>query len=317
MEWILNNLSLEKKFCTVNDFLGCMESFLKCKFSNALLNSSTLCPRDIRSMEVVENISFADAVMLFAPKDLKSQILSWVDKNGPFWPDDREINEDDYFQYNEIDVTDMGLGECARRVIVEKSVCSFSLGNSFNTTPLSVCHGLAEEPLGFYDIDNIWLLDELIKSADSTLPPPNCWKTALEHLKQKNSSLVFSESLYEQISELPYSSTVLDRALELCRVLGDYLKSRGENGEMTADTQEIIQCHFHGDKAWFSDETDADINKFKQELTFLDTRDGTKKVYSFHGKIKTPQVRMYFEWPISPEQNDIKILYFGPKITKK
>lgn len=317
MEWILNNLSLEKKFCNVNEFLGCMDSFLKCKFSHALLNSGVLCPRDIGGVEVVESISFTKAVMSFAPKDLKTQILSWVNKNGPFWPDDREVNENDYFQYEEIDVTDMGLGECARRTIVEKNVCSFSLGSSFNTTPLSVSHGLEEEPLGLYDIDNIWLLDELLKSADATIPPPSCWKTALEHLKQKNSRLIFSTSLYEQISELPYSSTVLDRALELCRVLECYLKSRDENGEMTDESHEIIKCHFHGDKAWFSDETDADIRKFKQELTFVDSRDDSKKVYSFHGKIKTPQVRMYFEWPIPPDQNDIQILYFGPKITKK
>lgn len=317
MEWILNNLSLNKNFANTQDFLSYMEDLLKCKFSHPLLKSGILCPRDIRDIEVIENVSFSNAVLSSAPKDLKHQILSWVNKNGPFWSDDRVNNCDDYFEYEEIDVTDMGLGECARRAILTKSISSFSVAGQFDITPLKICHGLQEEPLGVYDIENIWCLDDLLKSADSALPSPRCWQTALEYLKQKNPKLIFSESLYDQISELPYSSTVLERALELCRALEDYLKSRGENGEMTAITHEIIECHFHGDKAWFSDETDADICKFKQELTFLDARDNVKKVYSFHGKIKTPQIRIYFEWPIPPEQNDIQILYFGPKITKK
>ena len=105
--------------------------------------------------------------------------------------------------------------------------------------------------------------------------------------------------------------------LELCRVLEEYLASRTEGGLGTEETDKILNEFFRGRKAWFSDETDTDKKGFEHQLKFLDTRDGERKSYSFHGKIKTPQVRVYFEWPIPPEQKDIQIVYFGPKITKK
>jgi hypothetical protein len=317
MEWILNNLSLENRFASINDFLDEITEFLKFKQANPLLKSGFLCPREIRDLKVVNNISFSQAVMSSAPKDLKYLIMSWVDKNGPFWSDDRASNDDDYFEYNQIDVTEMGLGECARREIIKSPICSFSFSGIFEFTPISIQHGLKEEVLGNYEVENLWSMEQLLLSAESSLPEPNNWKTAIGLLKHKHTKLVFADALLDQISQLPYNSTVYTRMGELCRVLEEYLGSRDLSGALTETTHELLHCHFHGEKAWFSDESDKDVNKFKDELTFLSVRDNKRKLFRFHGKIKTPQVRVYFEWPIPPEQKDIQIVYFGPKITKK
>tara|TARA_R110001606_G_scaffold395578_1_gene568113 strand:+ start:12984 stop:13190 length:207 start_codon:yes stop_codon:yes gene_type:complete len=65
---------------------------------------------------------------------------------------------------------------------------------------------------------------------------------------------------------------------ELSRVLSDYLVSNSPKGNLTHKSHELLQ-YFHGDKAWFSDETDKDVAKFEHQLKFIDVSDNTKKLY--------------------------------------
>lgn len=317
MEWILNDLSLESRYTNTADFLDDIESFLKCRSENVGINNNFYCPRGIGNVEVVKGKKFSQIIMQDAPRNLRQPIMSWVSKKGPFWCDNRTFNEDDYFEHCSIDVTDMGLGECARKAILEQRVSSYSFSGLFDNTPLVVQHGLPEEVLGVYDVPNFWTLAQLVESSQRAIPKPTKWDEAIEQLNGKYTNLIFSPCLLDQISTLPFNMTVFDRMQELCRVLEEYLTSRDESGNLTAKSHEIERLHFHGDKAWFSDESDEDKRAFEQKLKFTDSRDGVKKTYTFHGKIKTPQVRVYFEWPIKPSQNDIQIVYFGPKITKK
>jgi hypothetical protein len=317
MEWILNDLSLKNKYATATDFFSDIEEIIKLRSSNRLINDNLMCPRSIGDIEVVNKKKFSQVVFTEAPRDLKQQIITWANKNGPFWCDRKTENENDYFEYNGIDVTDSGLGECARKSVISQSVSSYSFSGLYDSSPLPVQHGLPEDVIGTYDIDNLWTTDQLIESCRGAIPEPTNWGEAIEQLRDTYQKLIFSTCLLEQISTLPFNLTVLLRMKELCRVLEDYLASRNKEGEMTPKSHEILEQHFHGDKAWFSDESDDDARKFEKQLNFIDTRDDKKKLYRFHGKIKTPQVRVYFEWPIQPEQKDIQVVYFGPKITKK
>lgn len=317
MEWILNDLSLEGRYHEVHDFVSDIEKIVKLRFSYKNINDSFLCPRNIGDIKVLGDKTFSQLVLAQAPRDLKVQIMAWVSKKGPFWCDSRTFQEDDYFEHNNIDVTDLGLGECGRKVIMEQDVTSYSFSGEYSQSPLAVQHGLSEQVFGNYEIVNLWSEEQLIASSKSALPLPVSWKTALDVLESKYVHLLFSPELIDQISTLPYNRTVFERMDELCRVLEEYLSSRTKEGEASERTIEILSEFFRGRKAWFSDETDEDKKNFEHDLKFLDSRDQKSKKYSFHGKIKTPQVRVYFEWPIPPEQKDIQIVYFGPKITKK
>lgn len=141
MEWILNELSLERRFNSVDDFLCYLVELFKVKNSHPNLIDRFLCPRNIGNIQVVADKTFAQLVMQDVPKDLKTGILSWINKTGPFWCDDRAENQDDYFEHNDVDVTDRGLGECARRVIVGSSISAFSVnGQSFDYSPITINH---------------------------------------------------------------------------------------------------------------------------------------------------------------------------------
>ncbi len=317
MEWILNELSLTGRYEASAEFLSDIEGLVKLISTNKLVNDNLYCARKIGSVEVIGNKSFAQIIYTEASKNLRQQVLNWVDRKGPYWDDDRQENEDDYFEIDGVDVTDLGLGECARRCIVDRESSSFSFPGNYDASPLVVQHGLCEDVLGRYSIQNLWGVDSFLAACLDTLPTPTTWTESIEQLQQRFTKLLFCDELLSQISILPFSLTVHRRMRELCSALEYYLESRDENGYHTEKTEEFLQNHFHGDKAWFSDETDSDASKFESELSFTDPRDGQKKLYRFHGKIKTPQVRIYFEWPVRPNSDDIAIVYFGPKITKK
>lgn len=52
-------------------------------------------------------------------------------------------------------------------------------------------------------------------------------------------------------------------------------------------------------------------------FTFADPADQTALIFCpFHGKIKTPQYRIHFPWPLAREESRLRIAYIGPKLTK-
>jgi hypothetical protein len=282
-----------------------------------VLSQQFYCSRSLGRVPVVEQFGFMQVVMRHGSRDLKSQVGSWIDRKGLFWDDNRCDNQDDYFEFNGIDVTDRGLGECARRMISGHEVGTFSLQGVYDNSPLAVQHGLAEEVLGHYHVENVWTYDALLQQAEAATPKPTNWQAAVDALKVKYANLNFVDDIYQQLAPLPFSITVYGRLGELCRVLTEYLASRDVQGHHTAQTNELLTLHFTGEKAWFTDESQTNKDKFKTALTFNNPQiNGESCLYPFHGKIKTPQVRMHFQWPILAGRDSIDIVFIGPKITK-
>jgi len=318
MEWILNDLSLNNQFSDVDDFVERMTSFLKAKSDNKILEKQLSCSTEIGNIEIFRGVTFSQVVMTMAPRNVRSQILSWASKNGPFWSDERTDNQDDYFEYESIDVTDQGLGECSRRACNDECVNSYSFEGKFSKSPLTVQHGLEEDPLGLYDINNIWGMADLEASAEDAIPQPTCWAEAIDRLKGRFSCLLLSDLVYEQMAPVPvpYSEGNFEGLVERFRILEKYFLGRTDPDVLDKSISELLNTFFKGKKAWFSDSTDDECRRFKNELTFKDLFDGKSKQFPFHGKIKTPQLRIHFEWPIPPERELIQVVYIGPKLTK-
>ena len=73
--------------------------------------------------------------------------------------------------------------------------------------------------------------------------------------------------------------------------------------------------HFHGEKSWFSDSSDSEKRKFKQDLTFPHPERAQENLFcTWHGKVKTPQYRVHFSWSFGTDP--VYVTYVGPKITK-
>ena len=90
-----------------------------------------------------------------------------------------------------------------------------------------------------------------------------------------------------------------------------------QQGKRTSGGHTLYQKYFTGAKAWFSDSSDREKAQFRNELTFPHPADPDKTIFAtWHGKVKTPQLRIHFSWPIRADK-PLYVVYAGPKITKR
>ena len=319
MEWFVNDLSLHGQFGEPAEFRSSIEPLVRLLAQRPDLRRRILCSRNLSTRSVTASMNLAECVRATQDRVFIAQVLRWISSAGPFWDDDRAANEDDYFHFEGEDVTDQGLGEAARRLVLEFRSGSFSFPHPtvvrFARTPLCVDHGLEEDPLGSYDIENWWDPEAIATAAIHSV---ESWQSLLETATSKMAALVLSDEIAAQLSPVPFHSGVAQKFLFLLGIL-QRLSEETSDGALTAAGLQLHNTFFNGQKALFTDESDRNKRDFKAELTFADPVDAAKKLFcSWHGKVKFgSQYRIHFEWPRPKGQTSIKIAYIGPKITKR
>ena len=128
--------------------------------------------------------------------------------------------------------------------------------------------------------------------------------------------MILSGEIADQLAPVPFHSGVAEKFLLLLRVL-QKLTDETREGALTEAGLELRTAFFTGEKALFTDESDANKRDFARELTFADPSDPTQELFCpWHGKVKFgSQYRIHFEWPRPRGQTRIKVVYIGPKIT--
>ncbi len=323
MQWFINDLSLDGQFPTPYEFRTAIEPLLALRRNEKYLQDHLYCSWAIGDRPVTHNHSFKQAMYALSDKTFKHLVLKWITKRGPFWDNDRYANPDDYFEFQGIDVTDQGLGEAARRCIYGINAGTYSLTGSsrfdFETSPLKVQHGLSEKPIGWLDVDNLWDIDKLKVEIANARYEPQTWKEVIEYAQHDFPRLILASGpIAEQLKAHPFSQYLASRISQLLGILDSIAEETDEDGSLSDLGIQLRDNHFVGEKAWFTDESANNKNRFKNELTFPDpAAPGDQLFCSWHGKIKTPQFRIHFEWPPPKGQRKIKVVYIGPKITKK
>ena len=319
MDLYINDLSLNGQFEDSQAFRAALEPLLRLRHHDPILRDSLYCSRKLYTRQVTKINNLQQAVLESKDKLFTGQVLNWFANSGPFWEDQRQPNKDDYFEYQTYDVTDQGLGEAARSIIAGIIASVFSFRGSsieFVQTPLLVRQGLSEAPIDMIKIDNYWTIGQLIEVLRAA-KIYNSWQDVHSEINLRFTGLIFSDDVIEHLLSIPFSKQVTKRIFELLNVLNCLVVESDENSGLSASGKELLNDHFVGKKAWFTDESTANKNNFKQGLIFFDPEDTKKKLFcTWHGKIKTPQIRIHFEWPRPKGQNNIKVVYIGPKITK-
>ncbi len=320
MEWHINELSLSGQFSNPQAFRAAIEPLLQLRNREVLLRQRLYCSRLFHTCHVTPMSDLRQAVLGTRDKNFIGLVLEWMAKSGPFWNDERISVEDDYFEYKGCDVTDQGLGEAARRKIAGTAANSFSFQGSrplFMNSPLQIVHGLPEAPIGLIDIDNYWDVGQLSAIIQSSKVYRN-WADVDIEIRRRFTHLRISDNAIEPLLPIPFSEYVTKRIFELLKVLNEVVAETDENGELSPAGKTLLSNHFVGEKAWFTDESLTNKAKFKKDMTFPDPDDLNQNIFCpWHGKIKTPQIRIHFQWPRPAAQTTIKVVYIGPKITKK
>lgn len=321
MRWYINDLSLAGQFWDVGEFLEELKRLLALRRRPDLSALRILVTRTLSDRRVTRDQGFREIMQQVHDKTLRSVVLRWLTQDGPFLDDDRQDHPDDYFEYQSYDVTDQGLGEAARRILAGTEAGTFSFDccstPPCSLSPLSVQHGLREDPFGYIPVGNVWRVEELEASALAAAPLPQNWTQAVALMRARFPNLILANTIEGVLGPHPFNLYVFERCMELLNVLHNYLASRAETGRHTDKSREIIEKHFAGGKAWFTDESISNKRDFERQLTFPDPESPEDRIFCpWHGKIKTPQYRIHFGWPVQAEDRRIKVVYIGPKITK-
>lgn len=316
-DWIINELSLAGQFKDPHSFVATFRSLLAARQKSEALRNALRCTTATMERPVCNALTLKQAVDAAGDRNIRMEAIRWFANQGPFWTAEQAVIDDDLFFFGELDVTASGLGEVARRRLLSGDSHALSFRDAvpaFDANPLLLTHGLLEQPLGRVSVPNWTDVDALLAACEQTPPQPATWEESIRALKQLYPDAWFAPNLLHFLDGEPFVPYVHERAAALIGVLYAMIATRMPDGSWSERGKELHDLHFVGDKAWFTDESDTNKVKFKQDMTF-ELRTGMKQLCGYHGKIKTPQYRIHFPWP--PKKDDpLEIAYIGPKLTK-
>ncbi len=288
-------------------------------------SASSFCSRiALGGRPATERATLREVIVSFPDADLRRLVLSWLDKQGPYWDTDRLHDSGDWYfvmnQEHETLATDSSVAECAaRRLFGNKTTALLSaLPSNFTFTPVHV--GIRDDSCiteGF-PLPNFWEKQSLTSFLESSISVNN-WNNLQAYVTKQFTELLFTNDVFQSLQATPFSIGLRDRIITLLRILDSI--SGGidpKNGKMNQSAKSLHENNFVGGKSLFSDSSDTEKSEFKSALTFLCPLTHVQTLFPWHGKIKMgAQYRIHFGWPKPDPSNKLPIVYIGPKITKR
>ncbi|MBF0550254.1 MAG: hypothetical protein HQK60_06940 [Deltaproteobacteria bacterium] len=329
MEWLVNDLSLDGQFAHPAAVRTALEPLLKLRMRDNYLLNNLYTSRRLIDRQATATANLREAVKAIKTTNLQEavkvdknfikQVLSWLANSHFFWETNSQPDDYDHFEFEGEEVTEQGLGEAARRLLAGRETRSFSFQDiqKFEKTPLSVQHGFSDDPPDQIIIDNDWRIDQL-ESVLQGVRKIESWPDVQVEIRRRFAEIMFPETVMEKMTPVPFSKALKERIYVLLGVLNRLVQETGPDGKLTPGGMEIWLNRSTGARAWFTDESETNKINFKTELTFVDPANAGKAIFCpWHGKINEGPTRIHFEWPRPPGQRQIKVVYIGPKITKK
>lgn len=314
-----NELALSEAHVSREVAAEAIEDFLSARYARAALARAVYCARTLPDTVLGDGQPLKAIVPNLKP-EVRSAFYRWASASGPFLEDQREAFDDDLFLLGAIEVTDLGLGEAARQILRQRSAGVFSpaaKGGAYTAEALSVTHGFPDEPIALIDVTNICDLRVAADRIAAAEPEPARWAELLTQCRDRYPALLISPHCDIVLARYPFERNVARRTFELLNVLQRIVEETDkETGALSPLGREIQQQHFVGSKAWFSDAGNDEKNDFREAMTFPDPEGGDPITMFWHGKVKTPQYRIHFDWPIRAPYKRLCIGYIGPKISK-
>lgn len=274
------------------------------------------CHRNVANASVTRDLALPQAIHSMQ-KDARSALMQWLTRSGPFWEDHRYHDSDDYLECKGEVVTDTAAGEAAYRLGqgIECGVVSMD-PSSWLFSPLPVewhQYGSTRS----VDVPNYWDTEGLTSALDAAPLLLASWRDLEAIARERCDALTLVQDCFAPLRGLPFGDAPAKALLSRLAVLNDLKNSFEEDGRRTRRGHEILGKHFSGEKAWFSDSSEKEKARFRQDLTFPHPAKAGETLFcTWHGKVKTPQLRVHFTWPIRPSA-PLYVVYVGPKITKR
>lgn len=317
----MNERSLTEPHVSARAVADRISDFLKARARSPAMRRGVYCARLLPHLRLGNGQQLGAAVRVL-PTPIRTLFFGWVASQGPFLDDEREEIADDLFYHQGEEVTDEGLGEAARQLLREHPAGAYSFvmndEGRFARTPLEVVRGFEDEPVGRVAVSNFWDPATAADAIAADAPEPASWPELLSRCRERFTSLLIGAHCEEVLGRHPFEPNVARRTLALLGVLQRMVDETDAQGALSDLGRNLRELHFVGGKAWFTDESDDNKRDFLHEMTFADPAGAGPPITCFwHGKIKTPQYRIHFEWPIPAPFDRVRVPYIGPKIAKR
>ncbi|MBT8420172.1 MAG: hypothetical protein KJO08_04840 [Gammaproteobacteria bacterium] len=319
MEFFVNDLSMEGQFQDLPTFRDAIGHLMKMREVIRRFGFKLHCHRNLGNAPVMNDLAFSKVIQKLTRNE-KHVVMQWVTREGPFWDDDRHHDSDEYMECDhhgktEI-VTDSAIGEAAYRSLEENDCHLVSLTpSSWEFAPISVIW-VPDNGKRTVDIPNHWEKETLTSVLEKASQNITSWEKLEQFSRKRFTYLTFSEASFDPLRGHPFVDSAARQIIKRLQVLDRIKNGFDEKKQRTPEGQELYQKHFTGDKAWFTDSSDEEKHKFRQELTFRHPTTRNSLFCPWHGKVKTPQLRIHFSWP-APFDKPVYVVYVGPKITKR
>lgn len=319
MDFLVNDLSLHGQYASSEAFLEALDVILGCRAAIQRNRHALRCHRELSQARATGGDSFRDIVRRHPDLNKRRAILSWLDKDGPFWDDDPVHGAQDSFEYGGQSVTSHALGEAAALSALGPScaLVSFSPSPSYNHTPLPVDWKLESAPRQTINVRNFWQRETLRQYLLSLLPPVQSWQALHEWVERNCLNLTLARDATEELLGHPFVPGAAERMQALLLVLDRMKTCFYNDGRATEEWHQLHDTYFTRKNAYFTDSSDTEKREFAQELTFRHPeRPGETLFCPYHGKVRTGVHRIHFTWPMTKD-NPLYVVYIGPKRTKR
>ena len=316
LELILNDCSVHGQFPSLAAFGDAIGRVMSIRAAARRFGRDLQCHRNLVSAQVTPNLTMPQAVQALS-KDKRRALMQWLTRHGPFWEDDRRHSDDDLLECNGEVVTDTAVGEAAYCIVhgVARGLVSLT-PSSWIASPLPVTWHDSDRVRSI-KVPNYWDKEQIEVALESVPIPLNSWADLEKAARIRCPSLTFAGDSFYALRGLPFGRGTAERILLRLNVLHAIRNCVNDQDQLTREGHALYRKHFVGHKAWFSDSSDSEKIKFETELSFPHPTDaGVRLFCTWHGKVKTPQLRIHFSWPIRARE-PLYIMYIGPKITKR
>lgn len=317
MELLVNDLSIHGQFSDLALFRMAVDRMMAIRQTAHRFGRELYCHRNVGHARVTPALSMPAAIQTLGV-DERRALMQWLTRHGPFWEDSRVHGPDDYLECDGSVVTDTAVGEAAYCCFhgIHRRLVSFT-PSSWEFSPVPVAWMREEGAVRKVEVVNHWAVEELEAALRAAPVPLASWEDLERVATTRCPNLSFLADSFQHLLGHPFVQGAAERVLVLLETLHRLESCRDDQGQRTPEGQRLYQDHFTGGKAWFSDSSDSEKREFRKELTFRHpTVVGESLFCTWHGKVKTPQLRIHFSWPGRVGQ-PLYVVYVGPKITKR
>lgn len=319
---MVNDLSLHNQFLDRVSFKNAIGRLMLIRSVARRFGREVYCHRNLANADAMLDMKMQQAISALSLNEQRA-FRSWITQHGPFWDDARGHTEDDYFEWNDLVVTNTAVGEAAwlQSNGIDRQLISFTPSN-WSFSPVMVDWKGDAIPKMNISVGNHWDSAAFEAHLQNVPLPLDSWGQLKELVRVRCSDLTFGADAFQPLHGQPFVSSAADRLLFILETLNRFKSCFDDNGQRTAEGQEIYQKFFTGKKgdggrgALFTDSSDTEKVDFNKEMTFVHPDDSTKTIFCpWHGKVQTPQYRVHFTMPVRANE-PLYIMHVGPKITK-